>query len=206
MIPLGPPGLKGESGNPGVRGPPGPKSGGVQYVRWGRTTCPYNATLVYKGSVGGSHYSHKAGGANYVCLPDTPKYRKYKDGVQSSRGYMYDTEYQDAQSQLFTNKNLEHHDVPCAVCYVKARSAKLIIPATYECPAGWKREYHGYLMSEDYAHSHPSEYIDIDAEAVPGTKVDVNGALLYHVEGVCGSLPCPPYVEGRELTCAVCTK
>ena len=33
-----------------------------------------------------------------------------------------------------------------------------------------------------------------------------NGALLYLVEGVCGTLPCLPYVNGRELTCAVCTK
>jgi hypothetical protein len=26
------------------------------------------------------------------------------------------------------------------------------------------------------------------------------------VEGVCGSLPCPPYVPRREITCVVCTK
>jgi hypothetical protein len=26
------------------------------------------------------------------------------------------------------------------------------------------------------------------------------------VESHCGSLPCPPYVQGYELTCAVCTK
>lgn len=48
--------------------------------------------------------------------------------------------------------------------------------------------------------------VDNDAEYVPGTKANKDGALLYPVEGVCGSLPCKPYVNGRELTCAVCTK
>ena len=27
----------------GEQGPPGPSSGGVTYVRWGRTTCPNTA-------------------------------------------------------------------------------------------------------------------------------------------------------------------
>jgi len=59
-------------------------------------------------------------------------------------------------------------------------------------------------------HSHKKEYeyicVDEDAEYVPGTQANKDGALLYPVEGVCGSLPCNPYVNGRELTCAVCTK
>ena len=48
--------------------------------------------------------------------------------------------------------------------------------------------------------------VDKDPEYVPGSHKDMNGALLYHVEGQCGSLPCLPYVQYRELTCAVCTK
>ncbi|XP_031562350.1 short-chain collagen C4-like isoform X1 [Actinia tenebrosa] len=205
--PKGPPGLKGETGHQGVRGPPGPKSGGVQYVRWGRTTCPYNATLVYKGRVGGERYSHKGGAAEYVCLPETPKYGRYKDGLQSLVGYMYGAEY-EVSFDLFTKSGLYNHEVPCAVCYVQTPSAKLMIPATYECPAGWKREYHGYLMTEHSNHVHQTEFIcvDQDAEFVSGTKPDLDGTLLYPVEGRCGSLPCLPYVEGRELTCVVCTK
>ena len=31
-------------------------------------------------------------------------------------------------------------------------------------------------------------------------------ALLYPVEGQCGSLRCAPYVNNRELTCAVCSQ
>ena len=49
-------GEKGEKSDMGEQGPPGPSSGGVTYIRWGRTTCP-NTTgteLVYKGRAAGS--------------------------------------------------------------------------------------------------------------------------------------------------------
>ena len=63
-------------------------------------------------------------------------------------------------------------------------------------------------MTSYHGHKKPTDFIciDEDAEYVPGTKADKNGALLYPVETKCGSLPCKPYVAGRELTCAVCTK
>ncbi|XP_078681676.1 uncharacterized protein LOC144916423 [Branchiostoma floridae x Branchiostoma belcheri] len=52
------------------------------------------------------------------------------------------------------------------------------------------------------------EYVCVDGqpETVPGGDANQNGALFYLVEARCGSLPCPEYVEGRELTCVVCTK
>ena len=56
-------GLQGEKGDMGEQGPPGPSSGGVTYVRRGRTACP-NTTgteLVYAGRAAGSHYSQKGG-------------------------------------------------------------------------------------------------------------------------------------------------
>lgn len=33
-------------------GPPGPKSGGVKYTRWGKMSCPSGVDLVYKGTMG----------------------------------------------------------------------------------------------------------------------------------------------------------
>ena len=54
----GPPGPKGPAGSPGLKGPRGPKGekgqdgngpSGVKYVRWGRTTCPSGAQIVYEG-------------------------------------------------------------------------------------------------------------------------------------------------------------
>ena len=106
------------------------------------------------------------------------------------------------------DRNLHDHDAPCAVCYVKSRGSMLMMPARNDCSSGWTEEYHGYLMTEYHGHKHSREFICVDGnpEYVPGSMHNRDGALLYPVEGVCGSLPCLPYVAGRELTCAVCTK
>ena len=39
-----------------------------------------------------------------------------------------------------------------------------------------------------------------------GSIANIPGTRFFPVEGRCGSLPCPPYKETKELTCAVCTK
>lgn len=197
-------------GPPGPPGPPGKDAfhgkSGIKYVRWGRTTCPGGAQIVYKGLMGGGNYNHQGGGVNYLCLPSSPKYDKYKNGHQSA-GYVYGVEYEVSSFNPF-KKSLHDHDAPCVVCFVKSRGAMLMMPARNECPTGWTEEYHGYLMTA--FHNHRKQYdficVDEDAEARPGTRANKNGALLYPVEGVCGSLPCHPYVAGREFTCAVCTK
>ena len=111
-------------------------------------------------------------------------------------------------TEILSTKNLYNHDAPCAVCFVKSRDSMLMMPARNDCPSGWTKEYHGYLMTAYHGDKHSSEFICVDdnPEYVRGSKQDQDGALLYPVEGVCGSLPCLPYVAGRELTCAVCTK
>ena len=47
--PVGKTGTKGPQGTKGQRGQDGSGSSGVKYVRWGRTTCPSGAQIVYKG-------------------------------------------------------------------------------------------------------------------------------------------------------------
>ena len=51
-------GLKNDKGDMGECGP---SSGGVTYVRWGRTVCPNTARteLVYTGRAAGSYYNQK---------------------------------------------------------------------------------------------------------------------------------------------------
>ncbi|KAK3751289.1 hypothetical protein QZH41_012199, partial [Actinostola sp. cb2023] len=93
---------QGPPGKQGATGPEGPKSGGVKYVRWGRTTCPSGNDLVYKGRIGGEAHNHVGGGAEYECLTESPKYWNYKDGHQSA-GYMYGTEYEVSTFNPFTN-------------------------------------------------------------------------------------------------------
>ena len=109
---------------------------------------------------------------------------------------------------FFTN-NLHDHEAPCTVCYVESRGSEMMVPARNDCPSSWTEEYHGYLMTAHYDGSSVRDFICVDGEAeyVPGSHANQNdAALLYLVQGTCGSLPCLPYVQGRELTCAVCTK
>ena len=76
------------------------------------------------------------------------------------------------------------------------------------CYKGWKLEYQGYLMAGNYGHQAGSQYTCVDShpDTLHGGKADKNGKLFYFVEARCGSLKCPPYVEGRELVCVVCSK
>jgi len=207
---LGPTGIPGPGGPPGpqgLRGPEGKGLSGVRYNRWGRTNCSRDASVVYTGVVGSGYHGHHGGGSNYLCLPNNPIYDKYISGWQGTAG-IWGTEYESGSFPGFRS-NLNEHDAPCAVCYVRSRGSQLMIPATNQCPLGWTREYHGYLMTSHWGHAHSSDFICVDAgaEVVPGSHRNVNGALLYLVQASCNhGLPCKPYIHGHELTCVVCTK
>ncbi|XP_071098144.1 uncharacterized protein [Haliotis cracherodii] len=183
----------------------GKGTGGAIYTRWGKTGCPSKTELVYKGIAGGTYYSYKAGPANTLCLPENPEYGNYTPGFQAD-GSIYGTEY-ETNKQSFSFKNLHDHDVPCAVCRSRTKTSVIMVPAKMSCFPGWRVEYTGYLMGGHYNHA-ASEYlcIDGDAEKVRGGHENKHGQLLYLVQGICGSLPCPPYRNNWELTCAVCSK
>lgn len=76
--------------------------------------------------------------------------------------------------------------------------------------ADWTEEYHGYLMANHHGY-YATEFICVDheAEGIPRTGHDNDPSLLYMAEGVCsgngGGLPCPPYIDGHEVTCVVCS-
>ena len=156
--------------------------------------------------MGGSWYDYHGGGSNYLCLPMNPIFGRTTPGAQGN--YIYGTEYEvSIQTNMFTS-NLYQHDAPCAVCHAASRGSHVMIPARNVCPSGWTLEYKGYLMSAHHGHNGRTQFICVDgnAEATTGSHADKNGALLYFVESSCGSLPCPPYGDGKELTCVVCTK
>ena len=83
-----------------------------------------------------------------------------------------------------------------------------MIPGRKNCYPGWTLEYWGYLMTSAYDLNTASNHICLDAKPDfnPHGAQDDDQHLIYPVEGRCGSLPCPPYVNGRELACAVCSK
>ena len=156
------------------------------------------------GVMGGSWYDNTGGGSNYLCLSLNPIFDKTTSGNQ---GYsnIYGTEYQ--VSNMFP-KNVDDHDAPCAACHTESRGSQLMIPGRNICPSGWTLEYKGYLMSANQGSDGRTQFVCVDAnaEGTTGSHSNQNGALLYFAESHCGSLPCPPYATGLEITCAVCTK
>ena len=99
----------------------------------------------------------------------------------------------------------------CVVCYIATRSVMFVQQASYLCPSGWSREYYGYMISGATIFDRQRTTticVDANAEAVPGTGADTNPsfALLHSVECTNSELPCSPYVDGRILSCALCTK
>jgi hypothetical protein len=62
-------------------------------------------------------------------------------------------------------------------------------------------------MGSGYIQNHASELICVDSrpDHVAGSSTFKGGNLLYLAEVRTGTLPSPPYVNGRELACVVCT-
>ena len=85
-----------------------------------------------------------------------------------------------------------------------------MIPAKTTCPSNWMTEYSGYLMSAHHAiiiELCMSVWTSKNAESLPNGGGNQNGAGFWRVEVDCNYwIPCPPYVEEKELACIVCTK
>ena len=127
----GPPGTGGAPGPQGAVGPAGPRSGGVTYTRWGKSSCPNVAgtELVYTGRAGGSHsLEDTGGGVNFQCMPLDPQYTLSTQSGVIGHTYIYGTEYN------LPLQGSHRHNVPCAVCYVSTRETVLMIPAKTSCP------------------------------------------------------------------------
>lgn len=132
---------------------------------------------------------------------------------------IYGTEYETAPGNPWNalgplGAAHAQHNVPCAVCATTARGMQLMIPARVNCPDdSWTKEYSGYLMtnsdSTDSFKRTNFLCVDREAEDIPNTAGNVNGALLYHVRvAQCGNeyFSCSAYDPQKELTCVVCTK
>ncbi|KAJ8315846.1 hypothetical protein KUTeg_007996 [Tegillarca granosa] len=200
------------------RGQPTPpqrqsSSGGIVYVRWGNTECPEadGTERVYSGFIGGSHYGDKGGATNYLCLPKEPQWAKFTNGT-TGEALIHGAEYEDntGRAKGMFGKTMDDNDPPCAVCHSTSRGSQLMIPARTTCADGWTLAYMGYLMTGRKTHAISNEYVCVDKDMViiPGTAPNNdNAVLLYLVEAKCGgTMTCPPYVEGREIACVVCTK
>ena len=163
----------------------------------------------FAGFMAGSHYSHSGAAAEPICLPEDPTWDHFTPGNQDVGSHLYGAEYEfdDRNRVEYFGKEIHNQDVPCVVCRAM-RSTILMVPGRTACYDSWSQEYRGYLAAGYHAHAAASHFVCIDkeAEAVRGGSGDDDGYLLYFVEAMCGSLKCPPYVEGQELACVVCSK
>ncbi|XP_076825964.1 uncharacterized protein LOC143471387 [Clavelina lepadiformis] len=188
---------------------------GVPYIRWGRRECSGTSNeLVYNGYAAGSYYSHTGGSSQY-CLHHNVTYSpgRYLDGWQGS-GRLYGVEYRDSSwvntlfdLSLTEGNSLNLHSIPCAIYLAQRRSNQLMIPGRDICPDGWTKEYTGYMMGSAHTAKHSTSPICVDdkPQVVPGTQGEQHGEYLFLIEIECNSLPCEPYIAGRELVCVVCT-
>ena len=188
---------------------------GSTYVRWGRNNCSGNGTeLVYSGYAAGADYRNSGGAANYICLSPDPLWGHYSNAHDAS-ATVFGGEYRfegvasriGYDTTAYFHKSVRDDDAPCSVCWTR-RSTAIMIPGRNQCYGGWTLEYKGYLVAGDRAHKAASEYVCLDdhPDVIIGGNTSQDGKLFYFAEGRCGSLKCPPYVHGRELTCVVCSK
>ena len=168
------------------------------FVRWGSSTCDDSSELVYSGVVGGSHPSHTVAAANYLCLTMSPVFDSH--AIPPASAYLYGGEYETYDSH-------DDYDPVCAVCR-SSFPTTVMIPGTNVCTPGWHLLFSGYLMAGVYDNVAASEYICVDSSFQEAThsNADQTAKVMYFTLTRCGSLPCPPYMQNKVVTCVVCAK
>ncbi|XP_021357936.1 uncharacterized protein LOC110453347 [Mizuhopecten yessoensis] len=179
---------------------------GVVYTRWGRKDCPAgnDTQLVYSGFAGGSFYTSPGGAANTLCMPREPVWGSSKDKAARDPAFVYGAEYEDPG--MFGMPNL-NEDVSCAVCRNTVHSVITMVPGRATCYPGWTEAFHGLLTAGNPRLGAASEYLCVDEHpqaVLGGGNTNDDGRVFFAVLSKCGSLPCPPYEDGKTLPCSVC--
>jgi len=90
----------------------------------------------------------------------------------------------------------------------RRKVSTITIPAWNDCYGDWVKEYNGYLYAGDPADKAASEYICMDEilDVLNKSSILSRKKLLYPAIVSCnGAMPCPSYVDGKEVTCVVCS-
>lgn len=182
---------------------------GVVFNRWGKSVCPSISKLLYSGFAAGSVHSQSGSGANVLCMREVPTYGEF-DSSNNHGALLYGYEYNSGGLRSSNFTSLNSYEVPCAVCEVDYAMTTYTVFGSDECPVEYVAIYTGYAFSHHYSHASKGEYVCVD-EMPEGYDNSLGGsshsqAILYPVEVECGSLPCPPYHQNREIRCAQCIR
>jgi len=178
-------------------------TGGLTYIRWGRTTCPVgDARIVYSGQAAGTrHEKSRTGGSPFICVPNQPWYFGQVDPSTPLANVSRTSPEILALDQTRSSLHGTYFYLSCVLCLVRKRSVQIMLPARKECYRGWHREYDGYLAVQTNWKDH-KDLICVDRQS-RGLLQDAD-----YVRGLyasCNSFSCPPYVETERLPCVVCT-
>lgn len=154
------------------------------------------------GFAGGLYYAHTGAAAEYLYLSPNPVFTTLPVVVRYA--FMYGAEY---DSNAFGHDNGD--DIPCAVCHSRSATSSIMIPGTNSCVSGGGLSIKVTWQQAPITSQWPqSIYVWTRRRKLllMVTPDNINGKLVQPVKAVCGALECPPYHDGKILTCAVCTK
>ncbi|XP_033757981.1 uncharacterized protein LOC117340324 [Pecten maximus] len=182
----------------------GDSGNGTAYTRWGRNDCPHNTGTqrVYSGYIGGGYFSHRGGAGNSLCMPDEPIHGENYYNVNP--GLIFGAELRLGHDVFGLAQNDE--DMSCAVCRNSEHTISVMIPGRTQCYQGCVEAYNGFIVTGDPNDPSNVDYICMDGHPhpIPGGQQSDNGQLFRPTIAKCGSLPCPPYKDGKLVPCVVC--
>ncbi|XP_062612010.1 uncharacterized protein LOC134273817 isoform X2 [Saccostrea cucullata] len=172
---------------------------GSVYTLWGGKVCPKheNTRTIYTGfmSSSGTELDRGAVG-DFLCLPQVPEY----DSSSSVKKVL--------NEQKNVVSGFTYH-LSCSVCQVQLVSTVLMIPAKVTCPAEWRLEYVGVLVTAGVKKGEGgTRHICIEKTAFYDGGIEDSrdkGPYLFPVAVECGRIPCLPYKKNDNLSCVVCS-
>lgn len=154
-----------------------------------------------------SDRSDRDGGANYLCLPEKPKYSNTSKGQDINSARIDGVKYGESNFQSGVRAN---KPIRCAMCQVVGKTDNIMVPASNKCPqTGWTLEYIGYLATQlKYGRT---EYICLadNRNLLSGTGRRIRTLhSLDKVQPRCNVLPCGErhYQTKTGIRCVVCTR
>jgi hypothetical protein len=164
------------------------------------------------GFVGGSSHTDSGAAVDHLCLTNDPQWGIYDSKVNAHPligGALFHFWDIGVPNSPFDFDKYNLHQVACSVCMKRRRVSTIVIPTRKDCYGDWVKEYNGYLYAGHPEHGAASEYICMDEtpDVLNKSSTWSGKKLLYPVMVNCnGAIPCPPYVNGREVTCVVCSR
>lgn len=181
--------------------------GGSVFVRWGRNTCPTDASLVYTGSAGGAHSTQSGNGYNILCMNPVPLYPVNANDAFTAYSRLFRVEFESTTASMYAYQSLVPYDAACAVCQrPSTRSHHLMIPGKTSCPTNYAVDYTGFLMGGNAAYAGRSEYTCFDSAPDRfGSSANENSAAMFGTF-ITDYLPTmDTYKAYLELSCIVCS-